>query len=448
VDGSAPGGELRRYGRTAGIVSFGIALAGLLLYTFFALASHTLSAGEYGDIVVLWLIVFGIVSTLFRPVEQLLAREIATARATGRSEGRALRSAATIAALLAAAFVAAALLLRGPLEDDVFSGDEFLYWSLLAAVLTFAADYYVRGVVAGRGRFDLYAAQLTSECAVLVGVGVIAAAGMADGPHAFAAGIAAAPLLGVVAIGLVIASGHGRRTGAAATGPRETLRHSRFAAAVLAIMLSEQVLINAGPLFVRAEAGAALAGFTFNVLMLARAPAAFFQGIAASLLPHLASLRARGEDASADFAASVRATLTGVGAFSAALTLGALAVGPAVLELVFSDKFAYDRGQLCGVAVGTGFLLSAATLTQAALVRGHAARAAAVWVAAAAAFCAWNLVSPLDAEWTAFAGFAAASCLLAGGLALLYRRGAAEAGLEPGSPEEFQARLATAEELG
>jgi O-antigen/teichoic acid export membrane protein len=450
VEEPSASGDLRRYGRTAGIVSFGIALSGVLLYTFFALASHSLTAGEYGDVVVLWLIVFGAVSTLFRPVEQLLARELATARAVGRSEARPLRSAASIGTVLAAAFVAAVLALREPLRDDVFSGDEFLYWSLLVAVLTFAADYFVRGVVAGRGRFDLYATQLVTECAVLVGVGIIAAAGVADGPHAFAAGIAGAPLLGLAAIGLIVASGHGVRTGvAAAAGRSETLRHSRFALALLAIMLSEQVLINAGPLFVGAEASAALAGFVFNVLMLARAPAAFFQGIAASLLPHLASLRARGEDASAAFAASVRATLAGVGAFSAALVLGALALGPPLMELVFGDTFSYGRGELCVVATGTGFVLAAATLTQAALVRGRAAQAAAAWVVTALGFCAWNLASPLDPDSTVVAGFAGAGALLALALAAVYRSGAAPGHeLEPGSADEFQARLATAEELG
>ena len=450
MDEATPTGEVRRYGRTAGVVSFGIALSGLLLYGFFALASHTLSADEYGDVVVLWLIVFVSVSTLFRPVEQLLAREIATARASGESEAHALRSGGAIAATLAAAFVLVAFALRGPLEDEVFSGDEFLFLAMVAAVLTFAADYYVRGIVAGRGRFDLYAAQLVTECGVLVAVGVLAAAGVVEGTRAFAAGIAAAPLLGLAALGLVIVSGHGLRTGtAAARTPADALRHSRFAFAVLAIILSEQVLINAGPLFVRADGDTALAGFVFNLLMLARAPAALFQGIAASLLPHLAGLRARGQAEEEAFAASVRATLAGVAAFAAALIAGALAVGPPLMELAFGDEFDFGRGELVVVALGTGFLLSAATLTQPALVRGRAAQAAIAWCAGAAAFCVWNLASPLDPDSAVVAGFAAASALIALCLAAVYRAGPGPGGgLEPGSADEFQARLATAEELG
>jgi len=46
----------------------------------------------------------------------------------------------------------------------------------------------------------------------------------------------------------------------------------RFAAAVLLIMICEQTFLNAGPLLVKGTAGAAAAGFIFNILMIARAP--------------------------------------------------------------------------------------------------------------------------------------------------------------------------------
>jgi O-antigen/teichoic acid export membrane protein len=444
----------RRFGRAAGLVSAGIALSGLLLYGFFALASHSLTEGDYGQVVVLWLIVFALVSTLFRPVEQLLAREIATARAEARSDAHAMRSAALILAGLGATFVVVALAFRGPLRDDVFSGESVLYWALIAGVLSFGCDYYVRGVLAGRGRFDLYAAQLVTECSVLVAVGVLATSGAVEGLPAFAVGIAAAPLLGLVVVGVAVAArglGAGSdQVDAAQIAPAGQLaHHGGFAAAVLLIMLSEQVLINAGPLFVRAGEGTAVAGFVFNLLMLARAPAALFQGIAASLLPHLAAAQARGAQGATAFRDSLRATLIGVAAFTGALVLGALTVGPPLMELVFGENFSYGRAELLAVAIGTGFLLSAATLTQSALVRGRAPAAAAAWVAAALAFCAWNLVDPLDAEWTVAIGFAAGALAAALAQLAIYKRGAvAGRTLTPGSADELQARLATAEELG
>ena len=63
-------------------------------------------------------------------------------------------------------------------------------------------------------------------------------------------------------------------------------------------MLCEQTFLNAGPLLVKAtedNGGAALAGFTFNVLLIARAPLQLFQAIQTSILPHLTRLRASGE---------------------------------------------------------------------------------------------------------------------------------------------------------
>ena len=71
-----------------------------------------------------------------------------------------------------------------------------------------------------------------------------------------------------------------------------------FAAAVLLIMFSEQVFLNAGPLIVRAFEGAAAAGFIFNVLMIARAPLQLFQAVSTSILPHLTSLHASDDDES------------------------------------------------------------------------------------------------------------------------------------------------------
>ena len=68
--------------------------------------------------------------------------------------------------------------------------------------------------------------------------------------------------------------------------------------------------------------------------------------------------------------------------------------------------------------------LSAGTLNQAALARGQAARAAALWLAAAAAFVAWMLAGAVsDQVLRTEIGYAGAAGLLALALAALYRRG-------------------------
>jgi O-antigen/teichoic acid export membrane protein len=184
--------------------------------------------------------------------------------------------------------------------------------------------------------------------------------------------------------------------------------------------------------------------------MVARAPLVLFQAIAASLLPHLTRLRARGDTTGRDaFRMSVNTTLLAIAGFATLTTLGVLALGPEAMQLAFGEKFTYDRAGLAIVAVGMGFYLSAAALNQAALAQGQARRAAACWVVCAAAFVVWNLIAPLDPFRTVEVGFAGCAALLAGLLYLLYAQPhpLAEA-LEPGSASEVEARLAAADEIG
>ena len=216
-------------------------------------------------------------------------------------------------------------------------------------------------------------------------------------------------------------------------------------------MYKRQVLVSSGALFVRAAEGAAAAGFIFNVLLIARAPLVLFQAIAASLLPHLTKLRARGgETAEEAFRQSLVNTMLLIAAFAAAVTVGVLAIGPQVMQIAFGDQFEYDRVGLAIVSVGMGFYLVAASLNQAALAQGQARRAAVPWVVCALAFVAYNLLSPGDPFRAVEVGFAGCAVLLSGLLYLVYAHPHPRAGdsLEPGSGREVEARLAALDEIG
>jgi O-antigen/teichoic acid export membrane protein len=446
--------EARRFGRSAGMLSLGVGSAGVLTYVYFSLASHNLDRTAYGEIVVLWSAVFVLISVLFRPVEQLLSRTIAERQAHGEPIGQALRVAATIQLGLAATFAVAALALRGPLQDDLLSGNETLYWILVTAVLAFAASFFARGYLAGTRRFTLYGGLLLMESTARMSFALAVALGITSGQTAVALGVIAAPILSLTVVPLAFAGRAVRSRAAAATKPATrsefTLAHGGgFAAAVLLIMVSEQTLLNAGPLLVRASEDAAAAGFIFNVLMIARAPLVLFQAVATSLLPHLTRLRSSAREGDADaFKLSVRFTLSAIAAFAALVALVVLVAGPQIMQLAFGDKFTYDRAGLLIVTVGMGFYLSSGTLNQAALAQGQARRAAACWVTAASAFLAWNLLPVLDEFRRVEVGFAAAAALLCGLLYLLYRspRVRPEDVPAPGSPEETEARLAAADE--
>ena len=311
--------ETRKYGKSAGLLTLALGSAGLLAYAFFALASHSLSREDYGEIVVLWSVVFVLASTLFRPIEQLLSRTLAEREQIGDDTGHVWRVAATIQAGVTLAAVLVLLLLHGPITDNLLEGGEVLFWVLVGALIGFGGSYFARGFLAGRRQFGLYATLLVFEGSARLLFALAVALGIAEGIDVVALGIAAAPIASMAVMPFAISrrrspaslAGTGEQSLAAGTEPEFTLsRGGAFAAAVLIIMLSEQIMVSSGALFVRAAEGAAAAGFIFNVLMVARAPLVLFQAIAASLLPHLTRLRARGDATGADaFRMSVNTTL-------------------------------------------------------------------------------------------------------------------------------------------
>lgn len=437
------------------MLSVGIGVTGLVTYAYFSLASYGLSAADYGGITLLWTSVFFVVSVLYRPVEQLLSRTIADRDAHGRTGSSHLRVAATIQLGFGVLFLVAVLLLREPIQQGLFGGSSALYWVLVVAVLAYAASYFARGFLAGHRHFALYGGLVLMEAASRCLFALAVVLGLLSGQTVVALGLAAAPLVSLLvvpfALGRRVRGGRARSAPAAAGvgngGPVEDIttlepvapaepsaappateteftmaRGGGFAAAVLLIMVAEQTFLNAGPLLVKATegaAGTALAGFVFNALLIARAPLQLFQAVQTSILPHLTGLFASGE---ADpFRRSVNATLVAVGAFGAAVALGMLLLGPWVMGLLFGGDFPYGRLGLVLVAVGMGLYLAAATLNQAALARGQAARAAVCWVTSAAAFVAFLLTPGFeDRVLQVEAGFAGAALLLCALLLRLY----------------------------
>lgn len=437
----------------------GIGATGLITFGYFSLASYSLEEAEYGRITLLWSAVFITVSVLYRPVEQLLSRTIADRDARGVQGGEHLRVAATIQLSLGLLFAVVALALRGPIEDDLFGGSSALYWILIVTVLAYAASYFARGFLAGHHRFGPYGGLVLMEASSRCLFALAVAVGIAEGQTAVALGMAAAPIVSLAVVPWALGrrlraeaaaddgpEDAGRGPGAldaaasdpdpqaldaaareepSAREPEFTLAHgSGFAVAVLLIMLAEQTFLNAGPLLVEAsegQRGAALAGFTFNVLLIARAPLQLFQAVQTSILPHLTRMRASGE--TDPFRRSVNLTLAAIAAFAGCVALVMLAAGPLVMDLLFGGEFDYERGGLVLVSLGMGLYLAAATLNQALLAHGRARQASAAWVACAAAFALFLLIADFDDRVLqveiAFLGAAAVLCAL---LHTLYRR--------------------------
>jgi O-antigen/teichoic acid export membrane protein len=431
--GHPPAGGGYRSG--AAVLSVLIGVTGLVTYAYFALASHTLDHSDYGGVTLLWSAVFLVVSVLYRPVEQLLSRTIADRDARGRSGNDHLRVAATIQLALGVVFAVAALALRGPLKDGLFGGSSTLYWVMIAAVLCYAASYFARGYLAGHGRFALYGLLVFFEAISRCAFALVAAVGIATGQSVVALGIAAAPLVSLSVVPWALR----RRIRADAavedvpppagdSTPEQAeftlARGAGFAGAVLLIMIAEQTFLNGGPLLVKAtegHRGAALAGFAFNVLLIARAPLQLFQAIQTSILPHLTKLSASGQ--TDPFRRSVNATLRAIAIFAAAVALAMLALGPQIMRIAFGAGGDYERGGLVLVAIGMGLYLSAATLNQAALAHGRTMQAAMCWVGSAAVFVVVLLLPGFDRRVLQVeVAYVGGALLLCGLLYALYRR--------------------------
>jgi O-antigen/teichoic acid export membrane protein len=460
MEGSEGRSASAEYGKTASFLAVGVGLTGLITYAYFLIASHVLSKPDYGQITVLWSAVFITISTLYRPVEQLLSRHISERLEKRQPIGQEMRVASTIQLGLAATFAVVALALRGPIEDGLLEGNESLYWVFFGAVLFYAASYFARGFLAGQRRFGPFTALILSESIFRTSFAVLVAIGLLSGQSAVAIGIVAAPSLSLLVVPLAFALRARKEAQAppaalereAGDTPEDfSMRHGGgFAAGVMVIMFSEQAFLNAGPLITRGLQGAAAAGFIFNVLMIARAPLQLFQAVSTSILPHLTSLHTSTDpDSEREFHRSVRGVLLGLAAFTALALAVMGAAGPKLMQIAFSDKFTYDRAGLLLVTLGMGLYLGSVTLNQACLAQGQVRRAAARWLGCAAFFVAWNFVPLVSDEFRRVEiGFALTAGVLFTLLYLVYRRPHERAEDVPteGSAEELEARLAAIDE--
>ena len=290
-----PTRERSGYGAGAKILSIGIASTGVVTFAYFSVASYALNDIDYKAISLLWSVLFVIVSVIYRPIEQLLSRTIAGRRARGLHTGHPLRTPLLIQAGFALAFLVIALAFKGPIENDLFDGSAALYWVLVVAVLAYAASYFARGWLAGHQWFGFYGALVFMEATSRLLFAVAVAIGIASGQTAVALGMAAAPFVSLVVVPWAF-SRRPKTTAPKAESDEESLglaRGGRFAVAVLCIMIAEQTLLNGGVLMADFNAtDAAVAGYVFNALLIARAPLQLFQAVQGSLLPHLAGLEA------------------------------------------------------------------------------------------------------------------------------------------------------------
>ena len=152
-----------------------------------------LSKPDYGQITVLWSAVFITISTLYRPVEQLLSRHISERLTKGEplrpADAGRLDDPVRPRAVLRRRRARAARADPG----RPAGGQRNALLGLLSAVLFYAASYFARGFLAGQRSFGLFTALILSESCFRTLFAVLVAVSILSGQSAVAVGIVAAP---------------------------------------------------------------------------------------------------------------------------------------------------------------------------------------------------------------------------------------------------------------
>lgn len=365
-------------------IGVGLMVLGITSYGFLVIAARALSPENYSSLSVLWALLFLAAPGLFLPLEQEVGRALAARRSRGVG-GRPVVVRAAVAGGLAAVVLGTVLMAASSAYlDRLFEGDALLMTALVIGIVGYFLEHLTRGTLSGNGRFSQYGLVVGSEGAIrLVACIALALVGSeAAGPFGLILGLA--PFAAIL-IGLARS-----RDGLVSPGPEAPWSEmSSSLGYLLTGSLLSQGLINVGPLVVRLLAAPneqALAGRFLAGLVIARVPLFLFQAVQAALLPKLSQLAAGGNHA--DFRWALKRLLSAVALIGAVGTLGAFAVGPWVVQLLFGREFVLGRVDLTYLASGSAAFMVALALAQALLALHSHARAALGWVIGSVIFVA------------------------------------------------------------
>ena len=280
----------------------GTIVLGASNYVYLALVGNVVGGVASAPVSVLWTMMAGLAVGLFQPVEQLLSRALARRRARGLDVRPTMRRVALLAGGLLVASLIVLAVASEPASRLLFSGRSEFTLLLAAGLVSSTVLFFVRGWLAGRGRFGSYAVEMASEGLLKVGaVAVLAAAGVRD-PVVLAVSLVVAPLAAsAVAVlvskaarrsgslvpvtstgGAVTEAGPGPGVDAAGTG----VGLRSFAALTTGSLLL-QVFVNAGVLLTQLSVDGQATAFTASLvagLAIARIPLFLFNAVQSFLL--------------------------------------------------------------------------------------------------------------------------------------------------------------------
>ncbi|GAC1337413.1 MAG: hypothetical protein NVSMB29_01740 [Candidatus Dormibacteria bacterium] len=362
-------------------VGGGLAVAGVSAYAFLAIAARALGTHRYAPLSTLWALIFVTGPGLFLPLEQEVGRALSARRVRGEGGAPLIRRAALAGGGVALLISVLALTLGRPLLDRLFDGDALLSLAFVLALGGYFAEFLVRGMLSGNGRFVPYGMIIGGEAA-LRAVGVVLFALL---------GLRVAGLYGLmIAVGSVAAVAVVLRGQRGLFEPGPAAPWSELTGK-LGYLLTGSILaaflVNAGPLTVKLISTPAqhdAAGIFLSGLIMARTPLFFFQAIQAALLPRLAALASAGRHA--EFRHGFGRLLLLVAAVGGLAVLGFALLGPLIVRVLFGRGFVLSHGDMAALAAASAIYMLALALAQALIALEQHGRSALGWLVGVVTF--------------------------------------------------------------
>lgn len=406
-------------GTGAGVARIGVAIAvgSVTGYVLLALVGRALEPADFGLFVAFWGVLFGIGASL-STIEQETARQAAgdTDAGPGPPVAAVVVSAALIAALVSA------LTLLPPVAERLYGQPgSRLGLVVVVAMLGWALQFGVRGILIGSGAVTGYAWLVFAESAVrlvvLLSVLVLAGLDLVSSAIAVSTG----------AFAWLAWAGRAREVLPRRRLPLRTWRAALGRAGSLMVGAAlTGAVISAFPALVTAltdGAPGAAGGAVFAAVTVSRVPLLLVSPVQAMAVPVV--VRARSA-ADGEGTATVRRGLSlGTALF---LAIGALAggaawiAGPWVVRLLYGAQYDVPAAAIA-VLVFSACLLAWVQLLSAAFIALDAhQRMVALWAVAVVATVLWLLVSPFDViATTAVGSLAGPVAALAYGIPALWR---------------------------
>lgn len=404
-------------------VGVGLLVNGVTAYGFLALAARALGPEEYAPLGLLWTVVFLLGPGFFLPVEQEVSRALAERRARDEGGGPLLRQAALLTGALLGILLVAVVATSPVTLPKLFDDEPLLIVGLALALSGAAAGHLARGACSGQGRFRPYAVFIAADGVVRLALCAALSVAGVDTAGWYGVAVGVAP---IVAVALAV----GRERGFNTPGPDAGWSELSKALGILLVAsVLSFTLVNAGPMAIDLlgdDAEQADAGRFLNGLIIARVPLFLFQAVQASLLPKLSALA--GAARFGEFRAGLRNLLIVTIGIGVAATLGAFAIGPEVVRLLFGSEYDLDHRTLGLLALSCAAYMLAVALAQAVIALGGHRFVAAAWGVGVAAFALVTIVSSDDlflrVELGLVAGAAVAAVAMAASLVARLRAGA------------------------